>query len=70
MLRFLIVFYTNQRIRIQWGSSMSTISSVSNGLMEGGVLSPILFTVYIDELLSRLSAAKLGCYIGNIFVGL
>ena len=69
MLRFLIVFYTNQSIRIQWGSSMSTLCSVSNGVKQGGVLSPILFTVYIDELLSRLSDAKLGCYIGNIFCG-
>jgi len=31
-----------------------------------GVLSAIPFTVYIDELLSRLTAASLGCDIGNI----
>ena len=69
ILRFLIIFYTNQNIRIQWGSSMSMLCSVSNGVKQGGVLSPILFTVYIDELLSRLSAARLGCYIGNVFCG-
>ena len=37
MLRFLIVFYTNQSIRIQWGSSISTIRSVSKGVKQGGV---------------------------------
>ena len=51
------------------GSSMSTICSVSNGVNEVGVLSTILFTMYIDERLSRLSASKLGCYISNIFCG-
>ena len=60
MLRFLIVFYINQGIRIQWRSSMSTICSVYNAVKQGRVLLPILFTMYIDKLLSRLSAAKLG----------
>ena len=68
-LRFLVAFYTNQSIRIQWGSAMSTICSVSNGVMQGRVVSPIHFTVYINEPLSRLSATKLGCYIGNMFCG-
>jgi hypothetical protein len=36
---------------------------------QGGVLSPILFTIYIDELLERLKCSKVGCYIGNIFMG-
>ena len=27
------------------------------------------FCVYLDELLHALSEAKVGCYIGNIFVG-
>jgi hypothetical protein len=34
-----------------------------------GVLSPILFTVYIDELLSQLSTSHKGCYIGDTFCG-
>ncbi len=45
------------------------LCSVSNGVKQGGVLSPILFTVYIDELLTRLSNARLGCHVGNIFCG-
>jgi len=27
------------------------------------------FCVYLDELLHALSEAKVGCYIGNVFVG-
>jgi len=33
------------------------------------VLSPVLFCVYLNELLLVLSTAKVGCYLGNIFVG-
>jgi len=40
-----------------------------NGVKKGGVLSPVLFCVYLDELLHALSAAKVGCYVGDIFVG-
>ena len=69
VLRFLIVFYTNQSIRVQWSSSISETSYVKNGVKQGGVLSPILFTVYIDELLCRLRDSHIGCHIGSTFCG-
>ena len=40
-----------------------------NRVKQGGVLSPVLFCVYLDELFHALSAAKVGCYVGDIFVG-
>ena len=33
------------------------------------MLSPILFTVYIDELLMKLRSSGFGCYIVDTFVG-
>ena len=35
----------------------------SNGVKQGEVLSPVLFTLYIDKLLNRLRQSKLGCYV-------
>ena len=43
--------------------------SLSNGVKQGGVLSPILFTLYIDKLLIRLKHAHIGCHMNNIFAG-
>ena len=43
--------------------------SVTNGVWHGGVLSPILFTVYIDELLQRLQKLGVGCHWEGMFVG-
>ena len=42
---------------------------VSNGVRQGGVLSPMLFAVYIDSLLEMLEASGVGCYSGGCFVG-
>ncbi len=33
------------------------------------MLSPLLYTVYADELMKRLEMSGLGCYIGHIFDG-
>ena len=43
--------------------------SVVNGVKQGGVISPILFCLYMDELLARLRDAGFGCYVSCWFVG-
>lgn len=67
--RFLAILYTNQEVNVSWNGSCSRSFDVKNGIKQGGVLSPILFCVYVDELLLRLQASKLGCHIGITFVG-
>ena len=42
---------------------------VTNGVRQGGVISAILFAVYIDELISELRRSHLGCYIDGVFLG-
>ena len=42
---------------------------IKNGVRQGGVLSPILFTVYVDDLLVKLKRNGIGCHIGYQFVG-
>ena len=36
---------------MKWGGIVSDAFSVANGVCQGGVLSPVLFTIYMDELL-------------------
>ena len=48
---------------MRWGSSFSDSFCVSR---QGGVLSPVLFSVYLDGLLEELSDSGVGCYWGSI----
>jgi len=69
ILCVLICFYTNNFVRVSWCGLFSEYFLAMNGVKQGGVLSPILFCVYIDDLLVLLSNANIGCVIGNSFVG-
>jgi hypothetical protein len=56
-------------VQVSWLGYNSDSFVAYNGVKQGGVSSPVLFCVYIDELLVQLSRAGVGCYIGNIFTG-
>ena len=48
----------------------STCAKVTtNGVRQGSVLSPLLFAVYLDGLLSELVECGVGCYWKNLFPG-
>ena len=66
VIRLLLDMYTRQRMRAVWNGSASESFSIENGVKQGGILSPILFCVYIDELLNCLIESKLGCHIGHV----
>ena len=68
-LRLLMHTYCNQQMRIKWNSSTSDTFSTSNGVKQGGVLSPILFNVYLSELIELLSEQGLGCHLHGQFSG-
>ena len=46
----LMTWYCDQNMRFRWNQTLPDSFSDTNGVRQGGVLSPILFTVYIDEL--------------------
>ena len=68
-VRLLIYMYTHQKLRVKWNGVCSPMFDVTNGVKQGGILSPLLFCIYVDVLLGRLRSANVGCYIGNNFVG-
>ena len=70
ILRLLLKMYTCQSLKVKWKQSFSGVFSAKNGVKQGGgVLSPILFAIYIDGLLVKLKDSGVGCHIGNHYTG-
>jgi len=69
IVRILVYLYTGSQVRVLWAGLTSDYFTVLNGVKQGGVISPILYCIYTDDLLIRLSLSGVGCYIGLNFVG-
>lgn len=65
IIRILMYWYSQQTMRVKWGCGLSSPFHVSNGVRQGGLLSPALFNVYMNDLSDQLSLCSTGCLIGN-----
>ena len=69
VVRLLSSWYCDQQMSVRWEHSLSDSFHVSNGVRQGSVLSPVLFSVYLDGLLDRLGESSVGCYWSGNFAG-
>ena len=69
VMRLLLQTYLDQKLCVKWNDTSSETFGVTNGVRQGGILSPLLFGVYIDELLCKLQNSGFGCRIGHLYIG-
>ena len=67
--RLLFNMYGNQKFQVRWNNCLSDMYKMTNGVKQGAVLSPILFTMYIDGLFYELKRTCVGCHINQEFAG-
>ena len=58
-------WFITQKFTVKWGSCYSDSFYCTNGVRQGGILSPFLFNLYVDDLSARLRSVKCGCYVNN-----
>ena len=51
-----------------WRGSSGDLFQVCTGTKQGGVISPRIFTMYMDDLISRLRERGVGCHLIKVFV--
>ena len=69
VVRVLVFVYEEQEGWVKLGGKKSSLFRITNGTRQGSVLSPVLFSVYLDDLLIGLRKLQLGCHIGGWWFG-
>ena len=69
IVKLLYYMYIHQKCHVRWNNKQSDPVSVSNGVKQGSVISPLLFSIYIDNLFSKLKQLGLDCYVGLTYTG-
>jgi len=65
-VRILIYWWKQQYFSVKWENALSFKYKTEKGVRQGGILSPYLFNVYMDELGKKLWELKIGCRIGKV----
>lgn len=58
-------WYSHQSNRIRWAGSLSDPFQLQCGVRQGGLTSPRLFCLYMDQLIEELSSTRAGCSVGG-----
>ena len=62
-------WYSSSASQVLWNSHLSKSFGIQQGVRQGGILSPFLYCVFVNELLDELAAAGLGTSIDGLFTG-
>ena len=68
IIKLLCFWYTHKKMVVRCGTTISTQFTVVNGVKQGGIISAILFNMYMDDLSIALNNSGIGGYLGDAFL--
>ena len=66
LLSIFEVWFTISKTCVKWQNYLSAFFNLSAGVRQGGVLSPLLFAIFINDIVHSVQLANVGCYISTI----
>ena len=67
-LDLIIYWYSNLKCRVKWDDCFSKWFCIKAGVRQGGLLSPILYCLYVEDLIAILKSKDVGCYVMSVFL--
>jgi len=66
LLAILEMWFSKSVSCVKWNNNFSYFFCLSAGVRQGGVLSPYLFAVFMDDIIDKIKAVNLGCHVSLI----
>jgi hypothetical protein len=54
--------------RVKWGDHFSSTFMVLTGTKQGGVLAPVFYSIYVDDVVVSMQHCNIGCYVKDVFL--
>ena len=62
-------WYSCSYSAVVWDSQISHLFPIKQGVRQGSILSPLLYSIFVNELLDQLSASSFGVFIEGTYCG-
>ena len=69
LVHLIMVYLRNQKARVRWNGSSGDYSYVNWGVRQGGIISPLLFKLYVDDILDKINSKNEACSFGLSRIG-
>jgi hypothetical protein len=66
----MVSWYDGMQCRVRWGTAYSEWFSILAGVRQGGILSPIFYSIYVEYLVLKLGRSNIGCYLNDLFLSI
>ena len=70
IIKVIVNWYSKMFASVRWNGVFSNMLPIKRGVLQGSILSPSLFNLYVDVIIVALSKAGYGCFIRPILHGL